>query len=714
MGKKAPKASRKLAAKGELKRQIQERHKHQKVKKRLDGRKAQKTAKPGKNKGKEKEQEQDEIRDENHDEEESDGEGGKFKEMTVDDFLGAGFMDAGGGSDQPSESDDDSDGGESEGDGDGSFASIDELSDAGEVHLHELSQLAQKDPEFYKYLQENDRELLEFDPNSAEQDDDMEGIDTRGEEDDAEMMETPILTKDILKSWQKALLEQRSLRALRKLLVAFRSAAHVQEEGDSKVELSWRIDSPTVFRKLVTTALRYTPVILDHHVPYKILSNGKFKQPATSKKFTGLTKLLLSHFHNVVHVISSLPQHSSMEGDDDGKDVEMTVLALTESAKLLPYIIGSRKAVKIYLKTCLRLWSSAQDNVRIAAFLAIRRLASSTDESILDLVLKGTYLTLVRSSKTTSVHSLPNITLMKNSALELYCAAEHSGAAYQHAFGYIRQLAILLRGGMKSMTKEAYKQVYNWQFAHCVDFWALVLARACGRDPTSGRENELQALIYPLVQVSLGAIQLVPTPRSYPFHLHLLRSLLHLSRHTTTYIPLTPHILPILQYTLSPSSSGKTSSLRPLPLDTSIRAPAPYLRTRIYAETLADEAVYILSEWLGTPQLQGSIAFPEICVPVGMALRKSMKGAKGAKQGSAVKMLVERMEEGAKWTEDRRRGVTFAPADVDRVRDWEEEVRSKLADTPMGKALKTVRKAREKRMKLLEKARDGEDEILDT
>jgi nucleolar complex protein 2 len=85
--------------------------------------------------------------------------------------------------------------------------------------------------------------------------------------------------------------QQRSLRALRKLLVAFRSAAHIQNESESKVELAWRIDSPAskplqqsliftnaclaVFRKLVVTALRYTPVILDHHIPYKTLPNGK-------------------------------------------------------------------------------------------------------------------------------------------------------------------------------------------------------------------------------------------------------------------------------------------------------------------------------------------------------------------------------------------------------------------------------------------------------
>lgn len=39
-----------------------------------------------------------------------------------------------------------------------------------------------------------------------------------------------------------------------------------------------------------------------------------------------------------------------MEEEEDGRDTEMTILALSESAKLLPYIIGSRKAVKVYLK----------------------------------------------------------------------------------------------------------------------------------------------------------------------------------------------------------------------------------------------------------------------------------------------------------------------------------------------------------------------------
>lgn len=102
-------------------------------------------------------------------------------------------------------------------------------------------------------------------------------------------------------------------------------------------------------------------------------------------------------------------------------------------------------------QTCLSYWSSAEDSVRIAAFLSVRRLAGATDGSVLDMVLKNTYLTLVRSCKSTSAHTLPAINLMKNSASELFCT-DHA-ASYQHAFGYIRQLAIHLRNSMKTKTK---------------------------------------------------------------------------------------------------------------------------------------------------------------------------------------------------------------------------------------------------------------------
>ncbi|KAF8841034.1 Noc2-domain-containing protein [Paxillus ammoniavirescens] len=699
---KASKATRKFASSGQLKKTIQSRKKHQQVKKKIDGRRG------AKGKGKVKAPvDNNESGDEDEEVQETKGQGKTdVKGMTVDDFLGAGFME--------NDSDDEenmdqanSDEAEDEEDvaDDQSFASIDDLEDDGAAHMLELSKLAEKDPEFYKYLQENDMDLLEFNPTEIDDGENDENDEEEEDEDEDVKIESeklPILTKEILRGWQKALLDHRSLRALRKLLIAFRSAAHMNE--DNQV-LAWSIDSSTMYNKLVTAAFKFTPVVLAHHIPYKTLPNGKYKPPTQTAKQKALQKLILSYFNNIVHLIPQLT------------DEELLQLAFAESAKIIPYIITSRKAAKAYLKKCLEVWSSGKDSVRIAAFLSIRKLASSADDAIRDLALKSTYLELVRSSKSTSIHKLPSINLMKNSASEIFCL-DHT-AAYQHAFGYIRQLAIHLRNSMKTKTKEAYRQVYNWQYVHCVDFWALVLARACSTEARAerGEESELKALIYPLVQVSLGAIKLISNARSYPFHLHIARSMLHLSRHTNIYIPLTPYLLPIISAPLTASGKPKPSTLRPLDFESNIRVPAQYLKTRVYMEGLVDEAAFILAEWLASTPVHGSIAFPEITVPVVVSLRKTLKSAKSKSKGATgketgiVKGLVERVEESAKWIEQKRKNLSFSPGNMSDVERW--EANFKAEDSPLAKYVKVQRKARVKRKNLVEKAEKGEDEILE-
>lgn len=79
----------------------------------------------------------------------------------------------------------------------------DTLEEEGQNHFLELSKLAEKDPEFYKYLQENDKELLEFDPNTLSGDSDAEDNDG-----DVDMEnEVPVLTKGQLQTWKKVLLQ---------------------------------------------------------------------------------------------------------------------------------------------------------------------------------------------------------------------------------------------------------------------------------------------------------------------------------------------------------------------------------------------------------------------------------------------------------------------------------------------------------------------------
>ncbi|KAF9649558.1 Noc2-domain-containing protein [Thelephora ganbajun] len=697
MGKRVTKSARKFIASGQLKKAIQARHKHQQTKKKFEKRRG--------NKGKPQLPAKVTESDEDEDEEvEVEVTGNKLKGMSVDDFLGAGFMEGGGDEEEdPGGADSDEGEDEEELEDDNSLPSVDDLDDEGAAHLIELSELAKKDPEFYKYLQENDRELLEFDP-----DEDDLGSDKDEEAEDVNMNEVqetksaPVLTKMELQRWQKSLLKHRSLRAWRKLIIAFRSAAHMNDEDRV---LGYTIENSSIYNKLVTTTLKYTPIVLQHHVPYKEMANGKFKQPTQTAKFKTLQKLILAYFHNAVHLISQLT------------DNDLLHTAYLEITKVIPYIITSRKTAKAFLTSCLETWSTAEDRVRIVAILAIRRFVSSGDESIIDSVFKGLYQKLVSACKSTTTHSLPFINLMKNSASEIYIA-DH-GTAYQHAFKYIRQLAILLRQSIKIQTKDAYKQVYNWQYVHCVDFWSLVLARACGTEAKAergGEASELAPLVYPLVQVTTGAVKLISNSRSYPYHFHLIKSLIHLVRHTHTYIPLAPYLLPIITSTLS-TGKPKSSTLRPLDMETNIRAPQQLLQTHVYEEGLIEEATYLLGDYLSTRPIMGSIAFPEVVTPIVVTLRRALKtgktsgGSAKSKEIGMVRSLVDRVEESAKATEKQRLGVRFGPGDAKEVDVW--EGRLNIEETPLGKYMKVQKKAREKKRKFVEKARDGENEMLE-
>lgn len=133
-----------------------------------------------------------------------------------------------------------------------SDAETDSEADLG-VHKQELDALAKKDPEFFKYLQENDRELLDF-----EEDADLAGIDALSDSEDEgapkkkqkkdkkdkkhdEEMEDDAgneVTKAMVKKWRTAMTEQHSLRATREVVLAFRAAAHLNEEDDKQYKYS--------------------------------------------------------------------------------------------------------------------------------------------------------------------------------------------------------------------------------------------------------------------------------------------------------------------------------------------------------------------------------------------------------------------------------------------------------------------------------------------
>ena len=594
--------------------------------------------------------------------------------------------------------------------------------DGLEMHKGDLDALAEKDPEFYKYLKENDAELLDFDD-----DDGFAGVDQSSEDDDTQKVKTQKgdkgqkvtklgeknegsqVTLAMVQKWKIAMEQEKSLRAMRQVVLAFRAAAFVN--SDDGKEHKYTISNPDVYHRLLIVALECVPTVLNHHLPVKESASGKVRIATDSKKYRTLTPLLKTHAASIQHLLANLSDEST---------VKLTISSLIP---LLPYFLSFKKVLRGLCKTCVETWSdtSTTEAARITAFLFIRRLAVISDSSVREAVLKTTYQGLVKGSRTTNIHTISGINLMKNSAAELWGLDADIG--YTTGFTYIRQLAIHLRQTVNHPTSDSYKTIYNWQYVHALDFWSRVLSTHCS--PTTkphlkdASSSPLHPLVYPVVQITIGALRLIPTPTYFPLRFHLTRALLRLSFATTTFIPLAPSLLEVLNSPECSKSNPKPSTLAPLDFSVVLRTPKTYLGTRVYQDGLGTELSELLAEFFHIWAKQ--IAFPELALPPIVHIKRWLKTAtskvkdgKGPRQRSrqrvgnskiqaAISLLVQKLELNSSFIEAKRREIRFGPTNREEVDNFLRDLPRE--DTPLGGFVFAERKRKEEKEKILREGR---------
>jgi nucleolar complex protein 2 len=645
-----------------------------------------------------------------------------FSEMNVDDFFAGGFdipEEKGKkaskkdttpkiGKRKRSEDKAHADAEASEGEGDSDDA---DSADAYDEHKDQLESLKEKDPEFYKYLKENDSELLEFgeqgdlsevDALSESEEPEDEGPAKKKKKKSKKEEEEPedeTLTIEMVKKWQKLMEEQNSIRAMRQAVLAFRAAAYVNDP--EAPEQKYTISDKNVYHQVLVTALNTIPKVLAHHLPVKESASGKIRVSLDSKKFKTLTPLIKSHTASVHQLLVNLSDASTLK------------LTLASIEPMLPYLLQFRKVLKTLVKIVVGIWAdvSTADATRITGFLILRRLMVLGDAGIRESVLKATYEGVVKGSRNTTVHTLAGVNLMKNSAAEIWGIDQN--VSYTAGFSFIRQLAMHLRKSITNTSKESYKTIYNWQYVHSLDFWSRVLSQHCDGlvEAQVGKQSALRPLIYPVVQITLGAMRLIPTATYFPLRFQLTRSLLRISRATGTYIPLSASLLEVLT-SAEMRKHPKSSTLKPLDFNTAIRAPKSYLRSRTYQDGVGEQVAELLSEFFVL--WSKHIAFPELSVPVIVSLKRWLKqvsarsgGNKNAKINQMILLLVQKVETNARWIEERRLNVTYAPRNRSgvesflKVVDWE--------TTPVGAFVKTQRKLRAERAAVLEEGRIEEE-----
>lgn len=575
-----------------------------------------------------------------------------------------------------------------------------------------MDALAEKDPEFYKFLKENDPEALDFDENAdlaevdelsgSEEEDEQpkkkqkkdKKAAKEAEDDDRE------LTQAMVARWKVSIDETHSLRAARQVAIAFRCAAHLNESDEENPQ-RYSITSPDVFHDIVVVALKGIPEVLQHHVPVKESAAGKVYVQTEGKKFKTLSMLIKSFAASIIRLLGTLSDDATLK------------LTLSALQPLVPYLLSFRKVLKMLIKTVVAFWSqsASTESTRITAFLVIRRLVVIGDKAVREVVLKATYQGLVQGSRLTNANTVRGINLMKNSAAELWGLDQSLG--YTTAFTSIRQLAIHLRNSIVNNKNDSFRTVYNWQYVHSLDFWSCVLSEHCSplKEAEAGKESQLKPLIYPLVQVTLGAMRLIPTALYFPLRFQLLRSLLRLSRATDTYIPLASALLEVLS-SAEMKKPPKASTLKALDFATAYKAPKSYLRTRVYQDGVGEQVVELLGEFFVL--WSRSIAFPEFALPTIISLkrwlkesRKPGKGNKNGKLASSLGLLVQKLEANARFVEEKRAKVDFAPKDRAQVDAFLKDL--EWERTPLGAFVVSQRTLRAERLKVMEEARKADE-----
>ncbi|XP_062872277.1 nucleolar complex protein 2 homolog [Trichomycterus rosablanca] len=615
----------------------------------------------------------------------------KLEDLSVDEFLLSGLD-----SYEGEESEDEDSVEENGTDEPASQEDIKKKGKASE-HKNQLVKLKGSDPEFYKFLQENDQKLLNFDDSDSSEDEDEKkyhklpsqlkaaSSDEEEEDDEAQGKEeetakksakkaTKVTTK-MIEQWKNELKKDPNARLIRNIIQAFKAAV-ATTKGEGQNECRYSVADSSVFNALILFCLKDMQNAMNKLLNLKALEKDhkKLILPSSSPRWQKNQIDVKMYLGGLVQLLSSLTQ--------------ATVIAavLRHTNQIVPYFLCLPKQARQLLKQLIKQWSTGEETVRVLAFLVLNKICRHKQNVYLNTVLKQMYIAYVQNCKFTSPNALPIINFMQRTLAEMYSL--DTQVSYQHAFIYIRQLAIHLRNAMNMKKKETYQSVYNWQFVHCLYLWCRVLSIIYPSEV-------LEPLIYPLCQVIVGCIKLVPISRYYPLRLHCARALILLTGSTKTFVPVLPFLLEILQQEDFNKKPGRMS-VKPINFAVILKLSKTNLQEKAFKDGLIEQLYDLILEYFHTQA--NSIGFPELALPTIIQLKAFLKECKVANYCKQLRQLLEKIQENCSHITSRRQKAAFGVADSTAVAAWEKQVTEE--GTPLTKYYSQWRKLREKEIQL--------------
>jgi nucleolar complex protein 2 len=566
----------------------------------------------------------------------------------------------------------------------------------------EMAHLMEKDPDFHKFLQENEHDLLNFgqEDDPYEEDGHEKQMDISKPSEDEEMRtsnETPhatnVLDISTLDKLRRGVfgprgIKTQGIKSFKKLVKAYESGCHLADtstEGGPGRSY-YVIESSKVFDNLMLLCLSRCHEAFHWHLLGKDASTSSkqdaaetndntsspdpYSQPIpphkleNADKWTTLKPVLRTFFRSTNHLLN------------ESKEPDLLAFVLKSLAKYIPLLTPLPQISEVFLKTLTNLWSAAFDSnerfqiVRLHAFFRIRQLTVTQPFPFIETVLKKTYLAYndraVFGSSSSLAVTLPTLTFMGNCLVELYSLDFQS--SYQHAFVYIRELALQLRKAVVKKSPEAIQQVFGWQFLHSLKLWVAVLADAATKEDDDANAKMMSSLLYPLAEIILGMVRNMPSPiRLFPLRVQCIRLLQQLASSSQVFLPTTSLILECFdwkEWYTKPKKSTKRNTLRGgLPIYMLIKLPKEDpMRTQEQLEAAIVQVFTLIDREMELYRY--TAAFPEFSVQIRRRCRDFAKAVQSSRWKTYAKGCMEKSDELALFCTQERAKLAMAPKDV--------------------------------------------------
>jgi len=558
-----------------------------------------------------------------------------------------------------------------------------------ESHQQQLASLKATDPAFFAYLKKNGSSLLDFAPPSSSSDDDADaeaaalreaGLD----DDDDDNMKKPskqpktvVLTNEMIKKWGKKA-GSGSLTSLRRLVIAFRAGVLLTNDDNEREgpPLKYKVPSSQVFQTLMRWCipnmflafdrqLNYSPHVsnddsdLSNHASDSTLSNHASSSNSNTSSFDSNTsqhaaklaatsnrtlpsesdawpkvmltiRSYLNHLHQFVHEVMGNPR--------------MLRFVLQHTHDHAIYFLCFKPTRRRWFKTLVEIWSGSTDErARIAAFFNIRKFTIIAPFPFLETTcIKTMYLAYVRHARFVNPASAPLINFMADCVVEM-CGLDFI-STYQKAYTYIRQAAVHLRNTLQSRTKQAYLAIYNWQYINSLKLWVSLLVHY-------PNQQHLKLLIYPLIQVLIGTIRLIRSPKYFPLRLTVVHLLNQLCASNNVFVPVAPYLCEVIEYcaTRKALSSSKNANFDLL---FQLKVSKSAIQSKQFQERCFSRATELLLDHYYV--FAYSIAFPELLVPSKIRLSKFAKAAATPTIKKRLRIALTKLDQHANWISQKR------------------------------------------------------------